>query len=211
MNRLGIVGDIHAEDWALRAALDHLKSLDVDTIVAVGDIVDGQGSVDACCDLLQQNGVVSVRGNHERWFLRGELRNLPHATLEADVRPTTRAFLASLPASLRLATGDKDILVCHGLGEEDMATVRPDDFGYALEVNDPLQALMRSRDIELVVCGHSHRRMVRRFGSVTVVNAGTLTRDHDPCFGMIDLESRAVTFYEAAGEDIVAVQIVPLS
>jgi len=71
-----------------------------------------------------------------------------------------------------------------------------DSFGYELEANDELQALIRAPDVELVVCGHSHRRMVRRFESVTIVNAGTLARHREPCFCLVDLDARNVTFFD---------------
>jgi len=38
----------------------------VELIVATGDIADGVGSVDVCCALLEDRGVVTVRGNHVR-------------------------------------------------------------------------------------------------------------------------------------------------
>jgi predicted phosphodiesterase len=71
IRRFGAIGDVHAEDGLLRAALSHLESAGVDALLCVGDIVDGRGDVDACCTLLAEHGVLSVRGNHERWMLGG--------------------------------------------------------------------------------------------------------------------------------------------
>lgn len=210
VSRIGILGDIHAEDEALLAALRHFERDPVDTILAVGDIVDGKGSVDACCAALRAAGAIVVRGNHERWFLHGDMRSLPDSTNAADISTSTREFLATLPVTHRLATVRGDLLLCHGMGEDDMCTVRPDDFGYAIEVNDALQALVRAGDVNLVVSGHSHRRMVRRVGSLTLVNAGTLFREHAPCFGTIDLCAGVVTFFERRGEAVVTAEVVDL-
>ena len=76
-----------------------------------------------------------------------------------------------------------------------MATVRPWDSGYDLDVNYALQDLIAQEGGAIVVCGHSHRRMVRRFDALTVVNAGTLLREHDPCFAILDVAERKVAFY----------------
>ncbi len=46
-----------------------------------------------------------------------------------------------------------------------------------------------------VVNGHTHERMVRTFGDCTIINAGTLFREHDPCFGIIDFTSKHVQFF----------------
>jgi predicted phosphodiesterase len=210
MQRLGILGDIHAEDGALRVALEHLAGEGLDSILAVGDIVDGPGSVDATCDLLRDHDVIAVRGNHERWFLRGEMRHLPDATRPTTVSTGTLAFLHGLPATRRLHASCGDILLCHGVGEDDMCTVKPDDFGYAIEVNEPLQRLVRAGEPLVVVCGHSHHRMVRSFGPVTLVNAGTLLRGHRPCFGVLDTGARHVTYFERReGDDIAVSDVLP--
>jgi predicted phosphodiesterase len=209
-SRFGILGDIHAEDGLLRVALAHFAASDVDTVLAVGDIVDGPGSVDACCDALRASHVLGVRGNHERWFLGGEMRQLPDATPVTAVSAETRAFLEDLPVTRRIPTIKGTLLLCHGTDEEDMVTVRPDDYGYGLEVNDPLQRLIRSGDVAMVVCGHSHQRMVRGFGGLTIINAGTLHRKHSPCFGVIDLVGGKVTFFERVGEAAVTLEVLPL-
>ena len=195
--RFGIIGDIHAEHEALEAALDHLSALSVDAVLAVGDIADGPGDVNACCRLLASRGVAVVRGNHERWLLRGEMRTLPDATPTDAVDAAGLAYLQALPTTLRFGT----LLLCHGLGENDMAGVRPHDEGYALETNDELRALQTAPEVNMVVCGHTHRRMVRAFPGVTIINAGTLLRFHQPCFGLVELDALMVTFFErsAAG------------
>jgi hypothetical protein len=38
--------------------------------------------------------------------------------------------------------------------------------------------------------------MVRRFKDLTIINAGTLYRDHHPCFLIADFEEGFVHFYD---------------
>ncbi len=102
VQRIAIIGDIHAEDDLLDSVLRFLAKTRVDANLAVGDIVDGSGDADKCCALLAAYGVITVRGNHDLWFLRKEPRSLPGAT--RWVRDDTRAFLASLPMTRELAT-----------------------------------------------------------------------------------------------------------
>jgi hypothetical protein len=49
---VGVVGDIHCEDELLQTVLEHFISKCTDTILAVGDIVDGVGDADRVCDSL---------------------------------------------------------------------------------------------------------------------------------------------------------------
>jgi predicted phosphodiesterase len=213
LRRFAIVGDIHGEHMTLSSVLDVVNNEAVDAVLSVGDIVDGAGDVNACCRLLAESAAHVVRGNHERWFLAGTMRDLPDATPERDVDARSRAFLAALPATRRFGTMRGDLLLCHGTGEDDMHAVGPDDFGYALETNDELQKVLADRSIHLLVCGHSHRRMVRRVGGLTIVNAGTLLRDQTPCFGIVDVgDSPQVTFFERlSGGTVVVADVVPLS
>lgn len=88
--------------------------------------------------------------------------------------------------------------LCHGLAESDMNRLRENDQGYALEANDELQELLATQEYRFVVNGHSHRRMVRDFGGVTVINVGTLFREHKPCFSVLDFDSGTVTFYDVS-------------
>jgi len=194
LKHFGIIGDVHAEDIALATTLDALRAMRVDAILCVGDIVDGVGSVDECCSLLQQHHVIAVRGNHERWFLGGTMRELSDANPVGSLSKATMAYLSSLPPTITLKTILGDLMLCHGLGRKDMACLTPDDYGYALEVNGDLHELLAT-GVKLVVGGHTHKRMVRRFDSTTIINAGTLKRNYHPCFGLINLVTRKVQFF----------------
>lgn len=199
LRRLALFGDLHAEDERLALALTWLKGQPVDALVSVGDIADGHGDLERTCDLLQAHGVLAVRGNHDRWLVADEVRSLSRAHHRADLSAPALAFLSALPPTRRLATARGDLLVCHGVGDDDMIRLRPDDDGYALESNFALTALLADRSLRLVVGGHTHRRMVRSFARpgappLVFVNPGTFHRDDEPGFAVLDLERAAVDF-----------------
>jgi predicted phosphodiesterase len=184
---------VHCEDQLLAAALELFARERIDQILCVGDIVDGPGDPSRCIELLGRHRVDCVAGNHDRWYLAGQARTLPDALPAGTLSRADEAWLRALPRTRTYA--DDDLLLCHGLGEDDMATVKPDDFGYALESNTALQALLRERHA-IVVCGHSHRRCVLRFGETTIVNAGTLFREHDPCALVLELPACVAQFHD---------------
>ena len=193
---VGVVGDIHCEAGALKAALTFLTEARVDRIFAVGDIVDGEGDVNECCRLLQEFGVETVSGNHERWFLTGQMRGLPEVTLRSEVNQQSQAFISGLPPTRAFDTVSGRLLLCHGLGEYDMGGVWPDDQGYFLESNLALLTLVSEGEYRFVINGHTHNRMVRRFDDLTIINAGTLYHDHHPCFLIADFEEGFVHFFD---------------
>jgi predicted phosphodiesterase len=66
---LGVLGDIHCEDVALKAARALFAERGVSRILAVGDLVDGRGDPHRTLELL--NEVDAVAGNH-RWYRHAE-------------------------------------------------------------------------------------------------------------------------------------------
>lgn len=196
VTHLGAIGDIHAEDVFLDLALSFLSKQQPDLIVSVGDIVTGPGDVDRCCDLLQSYRVKTIAGNHDRWFLSGRMLDLPNFTDPTTVSSGTLAFLKALPQTYELASPRGSVLICHGLGSNDMTRLEPDDYGYAIDANLELQELIRSEQYRFVVNGHTHRRMVRHFGDLTVINVGTLQRYSGSGFALIDFRSNRVHFFD---------------
>ncbi len=185
---VGLIGDVHAEDELLEAALKYLQTKNAEVVLCTGDVADGAGSVARCCELLRQHNVQTVRGNHDRWLLTAVMRDLPEATDEKTLSGEVLEYLANLSVTREFSSSLGGVLLCHGLGLHDMARVEPDHFGYALESNIELQALMRNSNCRFVFNGHTHYPMVRHFAGLTVINAGTLQRKHDPGFLMVHFD-----------------------
>ena len=212
VTHLGAIGDIHTEDVFLDLALSFLSKQELDLIVSVGDIVTGPGNVDRCCELLQSYRVLTVAGNHDRWFVNGTMPALPDSTDPTIISEETKSFLKALPQTYELTTPRGSVLICHGLGTNDMADLKPEDYGYAIEANFELQELIRSRQYRFVVNGHTHCRMVRHFGDLTVINVGTLRSYAGPGLAMIDFEACQAHFFDIeTGGKIVKADSMPLN
>ena len=201
--RVGVIGDINTEIDVLRWALATLRAQDAELIFATGDIADGpnhDGQLDQCCELLAKEHVHTVLGNHDRWLLDGEMRHLPDATFPEELDERSRAFLRALPTSLDVITPLGLMVVGHGIGPDDMATLYPHDHGPAITSNAVLQTLLEAQRYKLMVGGHTHRRMVRVIDGLTVVNAGTLLRRREPGCVLLDFEAREARFYDYAAD-----------
>lgn len=196
LRRLGVIGDVHCESETLGQVLDGLETMNVEAVLCVGDLVDGPGDADATLAMLEARGVQCVAGNHERWFLAGEQRTLDNATLE--INEASRAFIEALPRLRRYATPNSQVVLCHGVGEDDEAWLLPDTRGYALQDIPTLRELMVDDEVEFMIAGHTHERMVRVFPGLTVVNAGTIHRKDEQTFMVVDFQAMRVEFYSAA-------------
>jgi len=196
--RIGLIGDVHTEYARLRTAIAHLRSQGVDLLLCTGDVPDGAGTpadVDRCCALLRDEGVLTVCGNHDRWLQDNEMRDLEGATASYELAPRTVEYLASLPLTIEIHTPLGLALLCHGLGDNDMAQVQAHERGKELDDNADLQAL-KSSAYRVVMNGHTHKAGVIDIEPLTLINAGTLRRDRNPCCSTIDCEEAEVTFFD---------------
>jgi putative phosphoesterase len=200
LRRIGVLGDIHCEDDRLDTALRFFKTGRLDLICSVGDIVDGPGDPNRTVELLIEHGVVCVRGNHERWISKGEMRELPDANTYFDFKVSSWEFVTKLPLQRKFETVAGTMLLCHGLGENDMAGVWPFDDAFAIYSNHGLWKLVKSHECDFVINGHTHRRLVKRFDDLTLINAGTLFREHDPGCLIVDFEAGAAQYFNLPGE-----------
>jgi predicted phosphodiesterase len=195
LDRFGIIGDVHAEDDRLERALRVLAER-AEVLLCVGDIADGYGDLNRACDLLRRHNVQTVTGNHDRWLVTDSVRKLANAHFLTELSDANRQWILALPATRRFTTSSGLAVLCHGIGKNDMAKVDPHDQGYAIDSNEALQQAIADGEIDFLFNGHSHRFMVRKFGHLTIINAGTLKRDHDPCFLFVDMKARVATRFD---------------
>lgn len=193
---VGVIGDVHCEHQSLALAINTLQDYGVEAIVCTGDVPTGQGDVNACCELLEKHRIPTVRGNHDRWLLTLPSITLPHATDPSLVSKSSWSFLESLPVTIDLPTVRGPALLCHGLGQEDMLTILTDQSDVELGENPILYDIVEADRYRFIISGHSHERMVRRYQSLTMINAGTLRRDHNPCFAAIDFRAEQFIFWD---------------
>lgn len=88
------------------------------------------------------------------------------------------------------------MMLCHGVGEDDMAALTPETRGYSLQAIPTLRELMLRPDLHFTVGGHTHHRMVRRFQDLIAVNAGSLSLDHGAGFVVLDFEGHVARFFD---------------
>lgn len=120
------------------------------------------------------------------------MRDLPDALPTSSLRDEDRSYLSALPKTRVYDTRRGRLLLCHGMGDDDMGQLRSEDEGYALESNFELQELIVPGRYALVVGGHTHQTMVRRLNDTWFINPGTLRGDHGATSALLDLQKNEV-------------------
>ena len=195
-SKIAVIGDIHAEHERLEVLIEFLKSQQPDKIFSAGDVVDGPGSVNRCCELLQTNQILTTLGNHDAWCLQHENRSVEHATLVDELSEQSREFLASLPKIHSVKTAAGKAMLCHGLGENNMASVRPGDSMDDIYRNIDLWAMYKTPDLRFIFNGHSHQPGVYEFNHLTVINAGALCDQDIASAVLIDFKLGTADFFD---------------
>ena len=196
IRRLGLIGDVHAEHRELEVAIETLARVPADRIVCTGDVVDGPGDAERCCELLAGNGVETVRGNHDRWLLQDRVRHVPDAHTIDALDPSAVDYLGELPGTRHFETAGGPALLCHGADTNDLAKVWPGTERAPVERSVDLDRLIDDGQYRYVLNGHMHFRCVVHFDALTLVNAGTLRRRHRPGFSCIDFETGTIQAWE---------------
>lgn len=203
MNRIGIIGDVHAEHERLAAALEFLGSQRVDVLICTGDLPDGVGDLDACCELLQDAGVVTVAGNHDRWFLQDRVRHVQDAHRREQACAATIRFIESLPKVRTLATDAGELMLCHGVLEDDLAKIWPGSERSASRCSASLDALLQEANPpRFVINGHMHFRTVIDFPSTQVINGGTLKGQYAG-FSVLDVGDGQIDSFNFSAENAI--------
>lgn len=196
VSRIGIIGDVHAEHEHLAIALDKLTAEGAEVILCTGDIVDGTGDVETCIELLSAHNVQTVRGNHDRWLLENKARHIPNAHQLDMLSTPVVEFLQALPPQRQIPTSSGTLLLCHGVGNNDLQKVWPGTARMPVEQSTQLDQFIANPDLHLMVNGHVHYRTIIHFHGLVLINAGTLRGDHHPGFSLLDLDAHEIQGFE---------------
>lgn len=203
INIAGFLGDIHAEDVLLKQSLEFFNEKNITNIFCVGDICDGYGDLDKTVSLMKEGKVLSVLGNHDEWFNKGEMRHIDNCHFCEDQQKDTVDYIKSLPKTLTFTASCGDIILCHGILDNTLGMVSPLDYGYALNSNTSLQDYLKGSYPSIMINGHSHKKMVRKIQNKLIISTGTLYREQNPCISIMDFDSKEAYFYDFVGDQLI--------
>jgi putative phosphoesterase len=158
--KIGIVSDLHCNLQGLDLALDVMG--DVDELLCLGDsIFEYRFSNDVVARLKERRAHI-ITGNHEEVFLSPAGAR---ARERGDVDPRLLQFLARQPHRRNLDLAGKRLLLVHSTPWEPR--------GEYVHPHSTKLDLFAEADADIVLYGHTHCQVVKRIGSVLVINPGS--------------------------------------
>ncbi len=164
--RIGIVSDIHCNAAGLQEALRLMGN--IDELVCLGDSIYEYRFSNEVVQILKERDAQVIHGNHEEYFFS------PHgvrARARNGIDPTLAEWLAGQPHRRELAIGGRRLLLVHSTPWEPRGA-------YVYPGSDLLERFAEA-EADVVLYGHTHRRLVCRVGRVLVINPGSAGEARD--------------------------------
>jgi predicted phosphodiesterase len=209
LTRIAVIGDVHAEHERLQRTLDWLQGEAVDAVVCTGDIADGPGCLMRASAALRDAKVITVAGNHDRWLLQDRVRHVQHAHRLEETCSRTVEYLSTLPGTRELETVAGRVLLCHGIGSNDLGKAWPGTERSKPIACAELDSIISTGRYRFIINGHMHFRVIVNFRTLTLINAGTITGPH-PGVLVVDFAAATVASYNVCGSRPVHVCTLPM-
>ena len=177
--RLLIISDIHGN----KEAMDAVLAVSHDEAICLGDIVDYGPSPGECIDVLLDQKIPTIMGNHDNAVaFRMDCgcgyayKHLFQSTREYTwniLNTTQLEFLRELPMDLRREENGRKLYFTHGSPLSFYDYIKPDTS------EDTIKEFIKGVDAEFIFVGHSHLPFVRKVADVTLVNPGSVGQPRD--------------------------------
>ena len=183
--KVGLISDIHANVDNLRRALLLLRERGAETILCVGDLVDGESEGNAAVELIRQQKIPCVQGNHDHALSNAHYADWLEKWDEASFGPPpwqygddaltdeTIAYLRALPLTQRFEWDNRRVLLTHASPWDQVTYI------YANGRPANLERIAKESAAEIVILGHTHVPMAVEYENVWVFNPGSVDGNRD--------------------------------
>ena len=177
MKRIGLISDIHGNLRALDAVLAELEQEELDGLICLGDVAVGPQASETLARVRDLRCPV-IMGNWDAWFLdpppppQNDVGKRLHeitAFWGEQLGADDLAFMRTFIPQLELPVADGGTALCfHG------SPSSYDDFIFATTPDDELRRMFGDVRAPLMIGGHAHVQLLRRFEHILFVNPGSV-------------------------------------
>jgi len=176
VKRIGVISDPHGNLLALEAVLAELEHEELDGLVCLGDVAVGPKPAETLARV-RALGCPVVKGNWDDWFCEGippadnetgrklvEIGEFWAAQLSAEELEAMRGFAATVELDL----GGEIALCFHGSPSSNMEGI------FSVTSDETLAQFLGDNRARVMLCGHTHLQMLRRFDHSVIFNPGSV-------------------------------------
>jgi len=174
---IALLSDIHGNQVAFETVLQELAQEPIDQIVCLGDVAALGPQPHEVLERLRQLDCPVVLGNTDAWLLRpagvktsdSEILAAITAWCAEQLTPEDRSYLQTFVPLLELPLDKERRLLCyHG------SPLSFDDVIAATTPDTDVQAMLAGYSAAVLVGGHTHIQMLRRYQDAHLINVGSI-------------------------------------
>lgn len=194
--KVAVISDIHGNIYALMRALEAIEDERVDSIICLGDLVGYGPHPNEVVGMIRRKNILCIKGNYDASVVDGTFSYIRETKTNSftlpwtcdEIRAENRHYLSTLPTSINLEIGGKNILFLHG---------SPNKINeYLIEDSDITSSVMSSISQDVLVCAHTHIPSVKKFENKLFVNVGSIGKPKigrpNSTFAIIDIDDRGI-------------------
>jgi putative phosphoesterase len=200
--KIAVFSDIHSNLEALKGVLHDVEGQRCDAVYCLGDLVGYGANPNEIIELVEDENISIVMGNYDDGvgYERGDCGCAYTSSVEKEngqrsinwtTQVTTdvnKAFLKSLHPKIELDIDSYKVLLVHG------SPRRMNEYLYEDRPEKSIRRILEPLDVDVVVCGHTHRPYHRVIGGVHVINDGSVgkPKDSEPraCYMILRLDEK---------------------
>jgi len=202
--KIAVLGDIHGNIEALKAAYDTAMFLKPDKFYHLGDLGGYAPFVNEVVDFLVNRRIEGVQGNFDEAVadnrehcgcevedaLQEEMANVSFAWTKYYVSFRSKSYMKNLPAEIKFTAEGNKVWLFHATPHRNNLywhEDRPDTF---------FLEMAEQGDADILIYGHTHKPYRKDINMKAFINAGSVGKpgDGDPrsCVAIVDITPQAV-------------------
>ncbi len=192
MNRVAVISDIHSNSVALKAVLNKINELNIETVLCSGDIIGYHTFPNETIKLMRDSGVISIAGNHDLDVIaekfnpdkKPDIFKFTHDLLTED----NLNWLKSLPKNLQISINNRSFFIFY------VSPVDEEEYLYEGEANS--EGYADNCSCDLLISGHTHLPWIKKYKNTLFINSGSVGKPKNgspkASFAVIDLNTKQI-------------------
>lgn len=179
-NQIAVFSDIHGNYQALSAILKDIKSRGITSIICLGDIMSLGPNPKECLDLIIDNNINMIIGNHELYYLKGTNNVIKvnngekhhHNYTKECQNKKHKEFLEKIPMRIICNIGGKQIYFQHFIFVSNKNELYPFD---KLDIikNNQIKDKLTNLDCDILFIGHEHYKFNIEYNNKKIICVGS--------------------------------------